>query len=127
MSLGALTGDAIPVPRDAVGAVTVEAEPGSDERPAEFLAIVGVQRRPGLLEDGMGQRLTLPIPGDQPRHPHGVVVHAHLFLVPRDAADQRVEQLISRADETRPQIDPGALGELPALHGRTEADQARLT
>ena len=70
-----------------------------DERLAELLAVVGVQRRAGLVEHRMGQRLAPRVPGEEPRDPHGAVVHVHPLLVPRHGADQRVEQLVGRGNE----------------------------
>ena len=126
MSLWALAGDPIPVPGDAVAAVAVQAEPGTDERLAELLDVVGVQRRAGLIEHRMGQRVALRVPGKEPRDPHGVVVNVHPLLVPRHGAGQLVEQLVGRGDETRPQVNPGAVGELPALHRRAEVGEAEI-
>ncbi len=56
----------------------------------------------------MGEGFALRVPGEEPRNPHGAVVHMHPLLVPRHGADQRVEQLVGRGDEAGPQVNPGA-------------------
>ena len=122
----ALAGDAVSVPGDAVVTVAVQAEPGADERLAQLLAVVSVQRRPGLVEHRMGQRLALRVAGQEPRDPHGAVVHVHPLLVPRHGAGQHVEELVGRGDEARPQVDPGAVGQRPALDRGAELGHAQL-
>jgi hypothetical protein len=87
---------------------------------------VGVQRRSGVVEHGMGERLALGVPGEEPRDPHGAVVHVHPLLVPWHGAGERVEQLVGRDDKARAQIEPGAVGQLPALHSRAEVGNAEV-
>src|SRR3954454_7835641 len=53
--LRALTRDAVSVPGDAVVAVAVQAEPGTDKWPTELFAVVGVERRSGVIENRMGE------------------------------------------------------------------------
>ena len=108
------------MPSDAVATVAVQAEPGADERLAELLGVVGIQRRTRLVEHRMGQRFALRVAGQKPRDPHGAVVDVHPLLVPRHGAGQRIEELVGRGDEARPQVDPCAVGQRPALDGSAE-------
>ena len=114
------------MPGDAVAAVAVQAEPDADERLAELLAVMGVQRRAGLVEHRMGQRLARRVAGEQPRDTDGAVVHPHLLLAPRHSAGQHVEQLVGRGDEARPQVNPGAVGQRPSLDGVAQPGDAQL-
>src|SRR5205814_7223398 len=80
----------------------------------------------GLVEHRMGQRFALRVAGEKPRDPYGAVVDVHPLLVPRHGAGQRIEELIRPGDEARPQVNPGAVRQRPALYGGAELGNAEF-
>ena len=67
-----------------------------------------------------------PVAGQKPGDTHGAVVHLHPLLTPRHGLGQSIEEFVRRGDEARAQVNPGAVGQLPALDGRAEPGDAEL-
>jgi hypothetical protein len=122
----AVARDAVPVPSHAVATVPVQAEPDADKWLAELLGVMGVERRAGLVKHRMGQRFAVLVASQEPRHPHGAVVHVHLLLPPRHGAGQHIEELVGRRDESRSEVNPGAVGEPAAFDGGAELGDAEF-
>ena len=104
--LGAAAPDRVAVPRDAVPAVPVQAQPGGQERLAELGGVVLAERLPGLVQHGIGKRRPLGVEADQPGDVDHLVIHPPLLRAPRDRAGQPAEQRVGAADPAGPDVDP---------------------
>ena len=74
----------------------------------------------------MRQRFTLRVASQQPRNPHGAVVHVHPLLVPGHGIGQDIEELVGRGDEARAQVDPGTVRQRPTFDRLSEIGDPEL-
>ena len=98
----------VAVPRDAVPAVPVQAQPRGHERLAELRPGVRGERRLGLAEHRIRQRIRLAVEAVQPRHVDHPVIHLPPLGAPRDRAGQPGEQRVGAADPAWQHVDPRA-------------------
>ena len=127
--LGSAAADPVSVPRHAVGAISIEAEPDRAKRLAELTLIVRAQTTSHRCESGIGQGIAFVVEGDQTRHIHHPVIHPPPLGPPRNAFHESLEQEVGARDPIAVKVHPGATREKDPLdagrNGRTSERQIR--